>query len=73
MYLGFKEELKELLGEGYYGKGGLPKVFIEKKYIGGVEEIQNFIMTRSLRNCLIVVKGLTTLKEVMVDVRLVVI
>ena len=40
MYLGFKKELKELLGEGYYGKRGLPKVFIEKKYIGGVEEIQ---------------------------------
>jgi hypothetical protein len=36
MHLGFKEELKELLGEGYYGKGGLPKVLIEKKYIGGI-------------------------------------
>ncbi|KEH24994.1 glutaredoxin family protein [Medicago truncatula] len=40
MHLGFKEELKELLGEGNYGKGGLPKVFIGRKYIGGVEEIQ---------------------------------
>jgi len=40
MHLGFKEEFKELLGEGYYGIVGLPKVFIEKKYICGVEEIQ---------------------------------
>ncbi|XP_004489382.1 uncharacterized protein At5g39865 [Cicer arietinum] len=38
MHLRFKEELKELLGEGY-GKGGLPKVFVGKKFIGGVEEI----------------------------------
>jgi len=36
MYIGFKEEFKELLGEGYYGKGGLSKVFIEKKYIDEV-------------------------------------
>ncbi|OIW06711.1 hypothetical protein TanjilG_04105 [Lupinus angustifolius] len=37
---GFKEELKELLGDGF-GKGGLlPKVFLGRNYIGGVEEIQ---------------------------------
>jgi len=49
-------------------------VFIEKKHTGGVEEFQKLhMMTRSLINCLIVVKGLMTLKEVMVDVRLVVI
>ena len=49
-------------------------MFIEKKHTGGVEEIQKLhMMTRSLINCLIVVKGLMTLKEVMVDVRLVVI
>lgn len=43
MHLGFKEELKELLGGdgGYYGKGGiLPRVFVGRKYIGGAEEIQ---------------------------------
>ncbi|KEH27903.1 glutaredoxin family protein [Medicago truncatula] len=40
IHLGFNEELKELLGGGYYGKGGLPKVFIGKKNIAGVEEIQ---------------------------------
>ena len=57
MHLGFKEELKELLGERYYGKDGLPKVFIVKKYIGGVEEIQKLHVTRSLKNCLTVVKG----------------
>ncbi|KAI3824041.1 hypothetical protein L1987_05488 [Smallanthus sonchifolius] len=32
MHSGFKEELKELLGDGYNG-GGLPKVFAGKKYI----------------------------------------
>jgi len=52
MYLGFKEELKELLGEGYYGKGGLPKVFIEKKYIGGVEEIQKLHDDKKLEKLL---------------------
>ncbi|KAJ4823926.1 hypothetical protein Tsubulata_009760 [Turnera subulata] len=39
MHSGFKEELKELMGEGYRG-GGLPKVFVGKKYIGGAEEIK---------------------------------
>ncbi|CAL0321749.1 unnamed protein product [Lupinus luteus] len=40
MHSGFKEELKELLGDGF-GKGGLlPSVFLGRKYIGGVEEIQ---------------------------------
>ncbi|OMP09793.1 Glutaredoxin [Corchorus olitorius] len=38
MHSGFKEELKELMGEGF--KGGLPRVFIGKKYIGGAEEIR---------------------------------
>ncbi|AES75345.1 hypothetical protein MTR_6g042350 [Medicago truncatula] len=31
MHLEFKEELKELLGEGYYGKGGLPKRLCDDK------------------------------------------
>ncbi|XP_061358041.1 uncharacterized protein At3g28850-like [Gastrolobium bilobum] len=39
MHLGFKEELKELLGHEF-GKGGLPRVFIGRSYIGGVEDIQ---------------------------------
>lgn len=39
MHSGFKDELKELLGDGY-NKGGLPKVFIGKNYIGGAEEIR---------------------------------
>ncbi|XP_022740247.1 uncharacterized protein At3g28850-like [Durio zibethinus] len=38
MHSGFKEELKELMGEGF--KGGLPRVFVGKKYIGGAEEIR---------------------------------
>ncbi|MED6221424.1 hypothetical protein PIB30_054484 [Stylosanthes scabra] len=39
MHSGFKEELKELLGDSY-GGGGLPKVFVGRNYIGGAEEIQ---------------------------------
>ncbi|KAI8018393.1 Uncharacterized protein LOK49_LG04G03815 [Camellia lanceoleosa] len=39
MHSGFKEELRELLGDGFYG-GGLPRVFVGKKYIGGAEEIR---------------------------------
>ncbi|MED6171597.1 hypothetical protein PIB30_042122 [Stylosanthes scabra] len=39
MHSGFKEELKELLGDAYSG-GGLPKVFVGRNYIGGAEEIQ---------------------------------
>ncbi|XVE68094.1 hypothetical protein DITRI_Ditri09bG0041900 [Diplodiscus trichospermus] len=38
MHSGFKEELKELMGEGI--KGGLPRVFVGKKYIGGADEIR---------------------------------
>ncbi|KAK9064776.1 hypothetical protein SSX86_016158 [Deinandra increscens subsp. villosa] len=41
MHSGFKEELKELLGDGCNG-GGLPKVFVGKKCIGGVDEIRRF-------------------------------
>ncbi|XP_057447615.1 uncharacterized protein At3g28850-like [Lotus japonicus] len=37
MHLGFKEELRELLIDGF---GGLPRVFVGRKYIGGAEEIQ---------------------------------
>ncbi|CAJ1828853.1 unnamed protein product [Sphenostylis stenocarpa] len=39
MHSGFKEELRELLGDGYGGLG-LPRVFVGNNYIGGVEEIQ---------------------------------
>ncbi|KAL6520376.1 hypothetical protein OROMI_032556 [Orobanche minor] len=39
MHSGFKEELKEVLGEGFAGIG-LPSVFIGKTCIGGAEEIR---------------------------------
>lgn len=39
LHSGFKEELIELLGDGF-NWGGLPRVFVGKNYIGGVEEIQ---------------------------------
>ncbi|KAL5080220.1 hypothetical protein RYX36_008641 [Vicia faba] len=51
MHLEFKEELKELLSEEY-GKGGLPKVFIGRKYIGGVEEIQKLHDDKKLEKLL---------------------
>lgn len=51
MHSEFKEELKELLGEEY-GKGGLPKVFIGRKYIGGVEEIQKLHDDKKLEKLL---------------------
>ncbi|KAF2308694.1 hypothetical protein GH714_013164 [Hevea brasiliensis] len=40
MHSGFKDELRELLGEAFRGEGGLPKVFVGRKYIGGAEEIR---------------------------------
>ncbi|KAE9605078.1 putative thioredoxin-like protein [Lupinus albus] len=40
MHSEFKEELKELLGDGYGVGGGLPRVFVGRDYIGGAEEIQ---------------------------------
>ncbi|XP_061367113.1 uncharacterized protein At3g28850-like isoform X2 [Gastrolobium bilobum] len=39
MHSGFKEELRELMGDGF-GGGGLPRVFVGSNYIGGAEEIQ---------------------------------
>lgn len=39
MHSGFKEELRELLGEGF-GRVGLPRVFVGKKCIGGADEIR---------------------------------
>ncbi|XP_057961496.1 uncharacterized protein At3g28850-like [Malania oleifera] len=39
MHSGFKEELKELMGEGFTG-GSLPRVFVGGRYIGGAEEIR---------------------------------
>jgi len=69
---GFKEELKELLGEGTMVKEDYQKCLLKRNTLVELRKFRNFMMTRSvLRNCLIVVKGLMTLKEVMV--RLVVI
>ena len=47
-----QEERKELLGEGYYGKRGLPKVFIGKKYIDGVKEIHKLHDDKKLEKLL---------------------
>ncbi|CDP02217.1 unnamed protein product [Coffea canephora] len=40
MHSGFKEELKELLGECWCKGGALPKVFIGSRFLGGAEEIR---------------------------------
>ncbi|KAF7819695.1 Glutaredoxin family protein [Senna tora] len=43
MHSGFKEELKELLGDGFGSNGGgivLPRVFVGGDCVGGVEEIR---------------------------------
>lgn len=40
MHSGFKEELKELLGENWFNGGALPKVFVGRKFLGGAEEIR---------------------------------
>ncbi|GMH05131.1 hypothetical protein Nepgr_006971 [Nepenthes gracilis] len=39
MHSGFKEELRDLLGDGF-NKGGLPRVFVADSYIGGADEIR---------------------------------
>ncbi|GMH15651.1 hypothetical protein Nepgr_017492 [Nepenthes gracilis] len=39
MHSGFKEELRGLLGDGF-NRGGLPRVFVGEKYIGGAEDIR---------------------------------
>ncbi|KAD3641021.1 hypothetical protein E3N88_30244 [Mikania micrantha] len=58
MHLGFKDELKELLGDRYVG-GTLPKVFVGMKYIGGADEIMGlhdeFQLDRALEGCEMVV------------------
>ncbi|XP_043723527.1 uncharacterized protein At3g28850-like [Telopea speciosissima] len=38
MHYAFREELNELLGDGF--RGGLPRVFVRERYIGGVDEIK---------------------------------
>ncbi|KAF6168468.1 hypothetical protein GIB67_005020 [Kingdonia uniflora] len=57
MHYGFREELKELLGDGFSG-GVLPKVFINGRYIGGAEEIRQLNeegeLEKVLRGCTVV-------------------
>lgn len=54
MHSGFKEELKELLGKEYDG-GGLPRVFLGKKYIGRADEIRKMnedgLLEKLVENC----------------------
>ncbi|XP_010032351.1 uncharacterized protein At3g28850 [Eucalyptus grandis] len=60
MHSGFKEELRELLGDGACG-GGLPRVFVGSKYIGGTEEIrcmhEEGQLEKFLENCKMVDDG----------------
>ncbi|KAK8533973.1 hypothetical protein V6N13_028347 [Hibiscus sabdariffa] len=50
MHSGFKDELRDLMGEEF--KGGLPRVFIGKKYIGGAEEIKHMHEEGSLEKAI---------------------
>ncbi|KAF3614681.1 hypothetical protein T459_23798 [Capsicum annuum] len=53
MHSVFKEDLKELLGNEY-SEGGLPRIFLGKKYIGGVDEIRKCTdgkLEKFIENC----------------------
>ncbi|KEH31028.1 hypothetical protein MTR_4g088575 [Medicago truncatula] len=63
-----------LLREGYYGKGGLIiKSVFEKKYIGGVEEIQKLHDDKKFEKLLYCCERIDDIEGGDVDVRLVVI
>ncbi|KAK8652478.1 hypothetical protein V6N13_126510 [Hibiscus sabdariffa] len=59
MHAEFKEELKELVGEGF--KVGLPSVFVGKRYIGGAEEIRRMLEEGELEKA---VQGCETVDNV---------
>ncbi|AES80240.2 hypothetical protein MTR_7g078370 [Medicago truncatula] len=48
----FELDIAKARAIGYYGKGGLPKLFIEKKYIDEVEEIQKLHDDKKLEKLL---------------------
>nr|DAD34823.1 TPA_asm: hypothetical protein HUJ06_005463 [Nelumbo nucifera] len=56
MHYGFREELKELLGDGF--EGGLPRVFVKGRYIGGVDEVRQMhddgVLEKILQDCEVV-------------------
>ncbi|KAF8399444.1 hypothetical protein HHK36_015309 [Tetracentron sinense] len=60
MHNGFREELKELLGDGFNG-GGLPRVFVNGRYIGGAEEIRQMhedgVLEKVIEGCEVVDEG----------------
>jgi len=56
MHLGFKEELKELLGESTMVKEDYQKCLLKRNTLVEFGKFRNFVMKRNLRNCLIVVK-----------------
>ncbi|KAF9626092.1 hypothetical protein IFM89_030760 [Coptis chinensis] len=60
MHYGFREELKELLGESG-NSGALPRIFVKGKYIGGVEEIKQLHedgkLEKLVEGCVLVEEG----------------
>ncbi|KAK6928212.1 Glutaredoxin [Dillenia turbinata] len=60
MHSGFKEELRELLGDGFSG-GSLPRLFVGTRYIGGAEEVKRMHeegeLERALEGCELVDDG----------------
>ncbi|PIA62609.1 hypothetical protein AQUCO_00200547v1 [Aquilegia coerulea] len=59
MHYLFREELRELLGDGGYS-GGLPRVFVKGRYIGGAEEIKQLNEDGKLEK---LVEGCTAVEE----------
>ncbi|KAK9116824.1 hypothetical protein Sjap_015771 [Stephania japonica] len=58
MHYGFREELREILGSEF--RGGLPRVFVKGRYIGGAEEIRQMNEDGELEK---VLKGCATAKD----------
>ncbi|KAI4339571.1 hypothetical protein MLD38_024497 [Melastoma candidum] len=54
MHSGFKDELSDLLRDGIY-RGGLPRVFVGREYIGGAEDVTRMheegVLEKALEGC----------------------
>lgn len=60
MDTGFRDELSELLGGGPQSFGGLPRVFVKERYVGGVEEVKHLHESGELEQ---VLEGCERLEE----------
>lgn len=60
MDTGFRDELSELLGGGPQSVGGLPRVFVKERYVGGVGEVKHLHESGELEQ---VLEGCARLEE----------